>query len=310
MKQVKVESKVLIDELLAKLSPSKKELKQLSDLEKAGKLDSFNKMASKMDKSYACLKLADIPGIDKKKINPKATILASGLSIKDLIAKQAGVFNSALTDLLEQEHGCDCIIPFCFTGLTVNSAISGPGNNDVTRGVLGAQAWYDGEYEIFNPGDAEGTTRVPVDGSLDINFQAQISKNGTYLLLMPTGTIFIIGSTYVHGHGNSTTCYDAKIWVNYYQFLNSGNNQIEMTGNEIAWDATRSEERTKWFNQEIYLPPRYLSIGASANSTIDLILRCKVYTEANSDGKVKGKISRFGFLANTKDDYNTLAIKF
>jgi hypothetical protein len=309
MKTMKAASKVVIDELLSKLRPSNEEFKQLIALQKAGKMDAFNSLAIKLDKKYGAMKLSDIPKVDKKLINNKAVIVATGQSIKDLAIAQLGTVNAALSGLLEQEQSCDCIVPFCFTGLTINSPMTGPANNDVTRGVLGAQAWYDGEYELFNPGDTDGTTRVPMVGSLDINFQAQITRGGNYLLLVPTGGLDIVGWTYVHGHGNSTTCYDAKVWVRYFQILASGNNLVEMTGNDIAYDGTRSEERTKWFNQELYLPARYLTVGASANSTIDLILRCEVHTEANSDGKAKGKIACFGFLANTKDDYNTIAVR-
>lgn len=305
----------VIDELLSQMRPSDAEIKRLDDLEKRGDSEAYLKALRNLEKKYSLRKLSDIK-IKKGVINPKAIIPCNGP--QDSLVEVYGGPSSQLVTGDKRGIGsilcgwlndcCDNVVPFKFTSLGAYDNMTGPNETDVVRGVLGAQRWYDGEYEVYNSGDTGGTTRISKIGHLSINFQGQIKKTGNYSLLMPTGYLDIFGTGYVHGHGNSSTCYDSKIWVTYYQILSSGLNLIEMTSSDIYYDGTRSEERSKYFRSTISLPARYRTVYATAGSTIDLELRCEVNTAANKDGKTRGTIDRFGFLANYKDEYDTVAV--
>ena len=108
---------------------------------------------------------------------------------------------------------------------------------------------------------------------------------------------------------NNTTSYDAKVWVDYYQVISVGDTLVEISGGEIHYDGTRSEDRTMNFNADRNLPPRYLFFNAPrAGDTLSLSLRIEVDTAANEDGLATGVIDMFGFPANTTHDYDSFVI--
>lgn len=101
---------------------------------------------------------------------------------------------SAISGLVNiEEVSCDCVIPFCFDWMRINGHISGPPMSEVTRGIIGANRYYDHEYRVYNSGDTVGKGRVHRVGSLDILFSAIIPANDRYCLLLPVGDLFIGG---------------------------------------------------------------------------------------------------------------------
>jgi hypothetical protein len=296
-------------DLTSKMRIFEDEQKKISEFERTKNSDNLSRTLIQLDKKQAGIGIADIKLIDKKTINYEAArvLEPSSASISEAAIQLQPSITSELLGL--KEISCDCIIPFCFDQLRANGKISGPSNNNVTRGVIGANRYYENEYRVFNAGDTKGKTRIHSVGSLDILFSAEIPKNGRYCLLMPVGKLWIRGKSRVVGQGNSTTSYDSKVWVDYFSILHVEGNIIESSHADIHYDGTRSEDRTKYFSKDISFSPRYLFFNANAQQKVELILRIQIDTAANEDGKAWGYVNLFGFPANMKTDYDTMIIK-
>ena len=187
--------------------------------------------------------------------------------------------------------------------------MSGPDLFDVRNGLLGAIRLADDEYTISNPGNTTGKTRVHLNGQMHLSFSAVLPKTGRYCLLMPAGNLWMHGHSRVVGHGNSTTSYDAKVWVNHYMVLQVGGRLLEIAGGQIHYDGTRSKDRTRNFNNDLVLDPRYLFFQANGGDELTLDFRLEADTAANEDGIAIVVVDAFGFPANTKRDYDTFAVR-
>lgn len=296
-------------ELFARLRPTEEELSRLRSIERAGDWEAFAEQVSKLDRKYKSRSIGML-SVDEKLINPEA---ARPLVEEVLPAREfAGQLHAGLlADLFgSKQLACECLVPFQFRGLDVYNSMSGPEQNGVARGMIGAIRYGANEYSVWNPGDTSGTTRVHMWGQMHITFSAEIPQAGRWCLIHPSGTLRIRGHSRVVGHGNFTTSYDAKVWVDYFQVLYVGASLVELSGGEIHYDGTRSEDRTRHFNSDRYLPPRYLFFNAAhAGDRLVLSLRMEVDTAANEDGLALGVIDQFGFLANLTTDYDTFVIK-
>lgn len=306
---MKKQSSYQFGDILLSLRPTAQETKNLIKLEKEGDREKFNREFRKIDKKYATRTLQRVPGLKKGLINPNAFKISDKQNSE--LTKLSGLAHpNIIASLLEtKEIGCDCLIPFKFDGLKVYGSIGGPESSVVARGMLGAVRWNTGEYSVFNPGDTTGKTRVHVSGQLYIRFNAFLPKSGRYCLLIPAGALQIKGSSRVVGHGNFSTSFDAKAWVDFYSVLQCENQLLELSGGEIHYDATRSEDRTKFFEREIMFEPRYIFFTGNRNDEVLLTLRLEVDTAANEDGISNVMIDQFGFLSNATNDHNTLLIK-
>lgn len=300
-----------IDGLLGSLRTPQGEIDRLRALEKSGKAGEFDRARIALDKAQELRGMKGPEGVDPAKINPGAFRLATA---EDQAARErirsAGIGASLIAELLASEKiKCDCLTPFRFNGLWAYGAMGGPSLSDVRNGVLGAIRLTDTEYTVANPGNTQGKTRVPLNGRLHLDFAATVPAGGQHCLLLPSGLLWVHGRTRVVGHGNSTTSYDAKVWVRYFLVLAVGNTLLEMSGGQIHHDGTRSEDRTKFFNHDVMLGPRYAFFNANAGDLLTLSLRLEVDTESNEDGIAFGIVDAFGFPANRKDDYDTFLIK-
>lgn len=292
--------------LFAGLRPTKDELAKIKAAE--GDPIKFVQLLGELDRKYKVRSLETL-GVDKKLINAQACHPVTEDIRAYPFAGQSG-FGIIGQLTASKQLACDCVVPFKFQRLEVYNSISGPEQNQVARGMLGAMRWGANEYTVWNPGDTTGKTRVPLYGQMHISFSADIPQAGFWCLIHPSGTLLIRGHSRVVGHGNSTTSYDANVWVDYFQVLEVGGTLVEISGGEIHYDGTRSEDRTKYFNADRYLPPRYIFFNAPrAGDTLLLTLRIEVDTSANEDGLATGVIDQFGFLANSTDDYDTFATK-
>jgi hypothetical protein len=296
-------SSALLTKILNEMKPSEKELKELKDIESKRDQEGFDSKLKILEKKYESMQLADIKTIDPKSINNQALRRANALPVKD-----SSTIHGTITGMLN-EIKSDIVIPLCCQGLTVYGAMSGPNVTSVYRGILGANGYNDDEYSVFNAGKTKGKGRVPVSGYMDLLFSADLKLKGKYCLLIPQSHVYNIGSVRVIGRGNSSTCYDSKVWVTYIYSLYCNDNQIEIVKNDIHYDGTRSEDRTSEYNVQFDIPPRYLYFNAPENSRVELIHRLEVYTEANEDGKVYSNVGTFGFVANFLSDYDTFVIK-
>ncbi len=283
--------------LFAGLTPTESELARLRNAEKNPQR--HDQLLRALDKKYDRRQLTEL-GIRQDRINPgafsQATAVLSASRIPDLL-QQAGP-----TPTPQQQPP----VPFTFRRLDVYNSMSGPELSDVHLGILGAARESANDYTVWNPGDTSGTTRVHIGGQMHISFAAEIPKTGNWYLLHPAGTVVIRGHSRVVGHGNSSTCYDAKVRVNYYQVLEVGTQLLEIAGGEIHYDGTRSEDRTRDFSADMELPARYVPFHANQGETLLLTLRIEVGTEANEDGLATGVIDMFGLPANRASDYDTL----
>jgi len=297
-------------ELFSFMEPSLKEKDHLKALEKDGKYEELEKFQMKLDSKYDSMSLDDIEKIDKKIINNAAIRVADTEFLTNIKkANQLSINNTLSSILLGNQIQCNCIFPFVFQSLKVYDHMTGPNMFEVERGILGINRYYDGEYRVYNSGDTVGKGRVSMVGHGDLTFKADITTGGRYCLLMPAGYLLIRGKSRVKGQGNYTTCFDSKVWINFWSILHVNGNIIEMSGGQIHYDGTRSEDRTKYFISDRVLSPRYIFFNAQNNSYIELILRIEIKTAANEDGKAWGTIDQFGFYANTKSDYDTMVIK-
>lgn len=304
----KSEEKSFYD-LTSKMRIFDSDFKKISEIEKSGDLKKLSDALIRLDKKQAGISLKEIAGFEKAVINDSA-IKVKESSVLSLNESAVNIKSSVLAGLFASNKlKCECIAPFSFNQLRVLDSISGPATSDVTRGVIGAKRYYDYEYKIYNSGDTNGTTRVHMVGSLDILFSAAIPSTGRYCILLPVGDLWISGLSRVLGHGNSSTCYDSKIWVDFFSFLHLDGNILESSHSDIHYDGTRSEDRTKSFFKIITFDPRYLFFNANAGQTLELILRLQIDTAANEDGKTWGYVNLFGFPANNKTDYDTMIIK-
>ncbi len=296
-------------DLTSKIRIHEAENKMIHELEKQGETDKLIKLHAKLDKMQAGVTLDQVAGISNKVVN-KTAFMVKETNEPNMIESAAIINPSVLATLTKiEEIKCNCIIPFAFDRLRVLDNISGPANNDVTRGIIGANRYYDSEYMIFNPGDTNGTTRVHSVGSLDILFSAVMPATDRYCLLLPVGNLWINGKSRVLGHGHSWNCYDSKIWFDYFSFLHLDGNILEASHTDLFYDGTRSEDRTKVFYKIIKFSPRYLFFSANAGQKLELIMRIQVDTAANEDGKTWGYVNMFGFPANDKTDYDTMVIR-
>lgn len=285
--------------------------KEIAKLEKSGDTDKLTEAMIRLDKKQAGVMLSDIPGFDSKLINYEAFIVRDDLPDQasftkgyDKVLRSGSVQSTSIKSKR--------IIPFKFRQVKTNGYISGPEVTEVTRGVLGVHRFHQNEYSIFNPGDTSTLRRIHRTGSLDIEFSAYIPVSGQYMLMLPSGQLTIWGMTRVLGHGNFTTCYDAKVWVDFFYFLSDdidNNKYIEASHVEIHYDGTRDTDSTRYFFRVIDLPARYVVFNASAGKQIVLILKARIDTAANKDGKVWGYFQMFGLPAKTKTDYDTVLIK-
>lgn len=296
-------------DLTSKMRIFESDFKKISELEKLNDMDNLSKALIQLDKKQSGVTLSDIAGIDKKVMNYEA-IKVKDVALINLQEATMQPITSAISGLINiKEISCDCVIPFCFDQMRVYGDISGPAMSNVTRGIIGANRYSENEYRVYNGGDTNGKGRVHKIGSLDILFSAIIPNNGRYCLLLPVGNLLIGGYSRVLGHGNMTTCYDSKIWVDYFSILHIAGTILEVSHADIHYDGTRSEDRTKGFGKNISLEPHYLFFNADAGQKIELILRIQVDTAANEDGKTWGIVNIFGLPANTKTDYDTMIIK-
>lgn len=293
--------------LFAGLRPTEDELAKI----KAAEHDpqKFVQLLGELDRKYKVRSLETL-GVDKKLINPQASRPVIGeITAAYPFAVPSG-FGMLGQLAASKQLACDCVVPFQFRRLDVYNSISGPEQNQVARGMLGAMRWGANEYTVWNPGDTTGKGRVHIYGQMHISFSANIPQAGRWCLIHPSGTLRIRGHSRVVGHGNMTTSYDAKVWVDYYQVLEVGGTLVEISGGRIHYDGTRSEDRTKYFTSDRYLPPRYLFFNVPGpGNTLLLTLRLEVDTAANEDGLATGVIDQFGFLANSTEDYDTFVIK-
>src|SRR5262245_58737452 len=294
--------------LFAALRPNKDELAELKAAERSKDLEQFVRRLGELDRKYKMRSLETLV-VDEKLINTEAFRPASE-EIKPAYPVQSH-FEAIVGQLAASKQlACDCIVRFWFRRLNVYNNMSGPERNEVARGLLGARRDYANEYSVWNPGDTDGKTRVHINGQMHITFDSGIPEAGRWCLILPSGNLYVRGHSRVVGHGNMTTSYDAKVWVDYYQVISVGDTLVEISGGDIHYDGTRSEDRTMNFNADRNLPPRYLFFNAPrAGDTLSLSLRIEVDTAANEDGLATGVIDMFGFPANTTRDYDSFVIK-
>jgi hypothetical protein len=293
--------------LFEKLHPTKDEIAKVEAAAKDP--DEFIRLVRKLDNKYKVRSLEAI-GVDQKLINAEASRPASAEMKQSYRVPAQSGFAMAGELLTTKKLACDCVVPFKFQGLDVYNNMSGPEQNEVARGVIGASRYGPNEYTVWNPGTSSGTYRAHIYGQMHISFGAKIPKKGRWCLIHPSGLLFINGHTRVVGHGNWSTCYDAKVWIDYFQVLEVGGNPVEISGGEIHYDGTRSDDRTKYFDADRYLPPRYVFFDVPHDGDdLLLTLRIEVDTAANSDGLATGVIDTFGFPANVSFDYDTFVIK-
>lgn len=294
--------------LFARLHPTSEELAKVKAAEKSGDAKRLIDELGALDRKYKARSI-DSLGVDKKIISTEASreSAAGTLTLEALPASSLGLLAGLK---LSNDLSCDCVVPFQFQRLDVYTNMSGPEQGGVARGVLGANRYTANEYTVWNPGDTDGKTRVHIVGQMHISFGAQLPQSGRWCLIHPSGSLLIRGHSRVVGHGNMTTSYDAKVWVDYYQVLEVGGTLVELSGGGIHYDGTRSEDRTKYFNSDRYLPPRYVFFNAPhANDYINLTLRIEVDTAANEDGLATGVVDLFGFFANGTHDFDTFVVK-
>jgi hypothetical protein len=293
--------------LFAPLRPTNEEMAALKEAEKRNPAEFVRRLAE-LDRKYKVRSIETLQ-IDKKIINHEATSRAPQQATPYAQYPPPSIAEMLNKLSLSKELACDCVVPFMFRRLDVYTNMSGPETDQVRQGILGAYRRYTNEYSVWNPGDTTGKTRVHIAGQMHISFSARLPQAGRWCLLYPSGQLWIRGHSRVVGHGNSTTSYDAKVWVDYYQVLQSGSQLLELSGGEIHYDGTRSEDRTRYFNEDRQLLPRYLFFNAQANDELLLTLRLEVDTAANEDGLATGVIDIFGFPANTPRDYDTFVVK-
>ena len=132
---------------------------------------------------------------------------------------QFGIVNQLAEN---KQLAVECLIPFKFQGLDIFNNMAGPEKKKVDRGMIGAMRSGVDEYTVLNPGETSGKTRKHIDGQMHITFRAIIPTTGKLCLIHPAGRLLIRGYSRVVGHGNMTTSYDAKVWVDYSQILLAG----------------------------------------------------------------------------------------
>jgi hypothetical protein len=221
-----------VGELLGGLRTSQEEVAALQALEQSGNKAEFTRALIDFEKRETLRSLESLQGFDREKFNPRAYRLAATaeqMPVKQMRAAVASAGPSILAGLVaENAAECDCIVPFKFSGLRTYGAMTGPDLDDVRNGMLGATCSAPGEYTVSNPGNTTGTTRTPMNGQMWLSFTAQLPKKGSHYLLMVAGDLWVQGHTRVVGHGNSSTCYDAKVWVKYFMVLVAGPRLIEI----------------------------------------------------------------------------------
>lgn len=292
--------------LSASMRPTDDELEKLRAAE--GDPAKFTRLLGDLDRKYKA-RSSLIMEVDKDKFSAEASypVPLDGTNYPFPVQSGFGIVGQLAAS---NQLACDCVVPFEFYRLDVYTSMSGPEQNQVNRGMIGAMRLGANEYTVWNPGDTTGKTRVHVWGQMHISFTARIPQAGRWYLIHPSGTLLIRGHSRVVGHGNSTTSYDAKVWVDYYQVLEIGGSLVEISGGQIHYDGTRSEDRTSYFTADRYLPTRYVVFDAPhPGNTLMLTLRIEVDTAANEDGLATGVIDQFGFIANMTNDYDTLAVK-
>jgi hypothetical protein len=301
----------VMDKLLASHRTSEEELQSIRELEESGKKEEFERAMIALDKKEALQEESGIEGLDLDRFNPTAFQLTGGTSLEDLRETKWAKAGPALVAgaLATRQLNCDCLVPFTFSALESINSMSGPDLTDVRNGILGAIHVNPGEYTVSNPGTTSGKYRAHIGGALHLEFTATLPETGSYFLLMPTGNLWVRGHSRVVGHGNWSTSYDAKVWVYLYSLLMVGNTLLEFSRDRIHRDATRSEDRTKYFNNDVFLPQRGLFFSGNEGAQLTLSLRLWVDTAANEDGIAVVVVDDFGFPANVKDDYDTFAVK-
>jgi hypothetical protein len=293
--------------VLETLRTSEEEFARLKAIERSGDVAEYAKAMGALEKRQALRGLATVKGLDKGKINGAAFRAADDPLLRRATPNVAPALVAGL--LQSRRVACDCLVPFGFASLKTFGALSGPDLTDVRNGILGAVRLTDAEYTVNNPGTTDGKTRMPLNGQMHLTFTASIPTTGRYYVLLPAGNLWVRGHTKVVGHGNATTSYDAKVWVDYYQLLYHEGDLLEIAGGGIHYDATRSESRTKYFNQDVVLEPRYVVFQAAAGEQLVLSLRLELDTEANEDGVAVAVVDYFGFPANLETDYDTFLIR-
>jgi hypothetical protein len=268
--------KPIID-VFASMRPSREELADLARVEKSGKAADFARKLAALDRKYQ---------------SPPAP---KGLK-KEVFAEDDSP-RISLTDLPRPP------------GLGALLDMTGPEFNTVQRGMIGANREGSGEYRVRNPGDTGGKTRVPMFGRVHIRFGASLPVGGRWCVLHPAGPLLISGQSRVIGHGNMTTSFDAKVSVNYVRMLQTETELVSLFLEEIHFDATRSEDRGKNFNDDRDLRSRYRFFETDGPTDVWLMHALDVHTEANVDGFASVSIDLFGFLANGSSDFNTFVFK-
>lgn len=269
----------------------------------------FARLQAEINRNYK-VRSIDRLGLAPKVIQPGAfrPVAGSfGIPTKPSLRTSAAV----LAELFhERQVSCDCLAPLRYTGLKVYSDMLGPEQWDVTRGIVGAIRQNPNEYEVNNLGETTGTTKISMRGQMHIVFECIVPRPGRWCLIHPSGNLFVRGHSRVVGHGNSTTCMDAKVWVDYYQVLELGPTILELSGGQIHYDGTRSEDRTKNFVSDVELPPRAVFFQSTrAGEILMLTFRIEVQADANEDGIACGAIDMFGLPAVCATDYDSFIVE-
>jgi hypothetical protein len=301
-------------ELFASLRPSDEEIDALRKVERSGDVEQFTNQLAALDRKYKVRSIERLKGIEKQRINQRASRRALKQIDRSQVVSVAmpnlGVLATLADAFGTKRLACDCVVPFAFAGVTVSGSMTGPEPTQVARGVIGIARDYSDEYTVSNWGDTSGKTRVPLGGQIHITFEAQLPQAGRWCLIHPAGYLFVQGQSRVVGHGNATTSYDAKVWFHYYQLLYTDSGTlIEISGGQVHYDGTRSEDRTKYFDASRELLPRYVFFDVQQPSTLVLSLRLEIETEANEDGIAIGVANLFGFPANRTQDYDTFVVR-
>ena len=295
--------------LLNGLWTTETEWKKLRTLEKNGQAGVYARALARLDKKQALRGLKDIKGLDRKKVKPAGLWGAPSGSV-GLAAPQMAAPSATLLELLAQKKAaCDCVIPCTFSGFRTYGAMNGPDADDVRQGILGACRLAAGEYTLSNCDNSDGTWRFPLGGSMQLFFSGVIPRSGQHYLLLHPGLFWVKGHGRVVGHGNMTTGYDAKVWVDHYMIIDVNGAIVELSGGEVLYDGTRSDDRRTDFRLECPVESRYVSFYARKDDVVTLSFRLNANTEANADGIATIVVDYYGFPANTKKDYDTLIVR-
>lgn len=198
--------------------------------------------------------------------------------------------------LMQQETPGDCGTSFNLTMTLVEAVANGfaidhSAELATNHGLVGWADFAGNPLRLLNGGSRGGRT---MRAQLRLVWRTTIPHEGAFIVRRISSFVRVGGDHTVHGEGWYFSGIDARVEVEAFSFLHlTGGSPALGGGASISsGDATKSEDRTKFFHHDLNLPDNICFRGTQGQQ-LHYVLTLDVLTFANDDGSASIDISDF-----------------